>query len=582
MRRRLRALILTSGAVAAIGIGIVASQENFRWRLSILADKATGQLKDIGWTDLAWMLRPGSGVYLGRLAETRNPFAVIQSPRSSSNDVEAGKHLFAEHCASCHGEGAAGGAGGPALIGRTLRDGQSDWALYRTITLGVPGTGMVGWQLPRDDIWRLVSYLGRTLAAHNAPGTPNGATPQARIEPVATNDIRDAPDHPAEWLTYSGSYQATRYSRLSQINRDNIGHLRVAWARQFETSADRVETTPLVRGSTMFVTEAPNRVHALDAASGRVIWSYPRDLPSRLFLCCAVANRGVALLGDRLFVGTLDAHLLALDANTGKLLWDVDVADHAEGYSITGAPLVVDDMVVTGIAGGEFGVRGFIDAYDAATGKRRWRFYTVPAPGEPGSESWAGDSASHGGATTWLTGAFDPQTRVIYWGVGNPSPNFYGEDRKGDNLYSDSVVALDADTGKLRWHFQFTPHDVHDWDAVQIPVLVDTVIGNAPRKLLVSANRNGFYYVLDRTTGEFLRGRPFVKQTWADGLDASGRPDRAAGIDTEPPRGAGLSGGLRGNKLGIAIIRPDLGPGLCADDQPRQHLLRLARTTCGP
>jgi alcohol dehydrogenase (cytochrome c) len=181
-------------------------------------------------------------------------------------------------------------------------------------------------------------------------------------------------------------------------------------------------------------------------------------------------------------------------------------------------------MVVTGVAGGEFGVRGFIDAYDAASGKRRWRFYTVPAPGEQGSESWAGDSWRAGGAPTWLTGSFDPQLRMIYWGVGNPSPNFYGEDRKGDNLYSDSIVALDADTGKLRWHFQFTPHDVHDWDAVQIPILVDTTIGNAQRKLLVNANRNGFYYVLDRTNGQFLRAAPFVRQSWADGFDVNGRP----------------------------------------------------------
>jgi alcohol dehydrogenase (cytochrome c) len=265
-------------------------------------------------------------------------------------------------------------------------------------------------------------------------------------------------------------------------------------------------------------------VHALDAASGKVIWTYTRQLPTRLLLCCAAANRGVALLGDRLFVGTLDAHLVALDASSGKVVWDVNVAGQANGLSISGAPLVVDDMVVTGVAGGEFGVRGFIDAYDAASGKRRWRFYTVPAPGESGSGSWAGDSWRTGGAPTWLTGSFDPQLRTLYWGVGNPSPNFYGEDRKGDNLYSDSVIALDADTGKLRWHFQFTPHDVHDWDAVQIPMLVDTTIANTPRKLLVAANRNGFYYVLDRINGQFLRAVPFVRQSWADGLDVNGRP----------------------------------------------------------
>jgi alcohol dehydrogenase (cytochrome c) len=232
----------------------------------------------------------------------------------------------------------------------------------------------------------------------------------------------------------------------------------------------------------------------------------------------------VAILGNRVFVGTLDAHLIALDASTGKVIWDVTVGDSAKGYSITGAPLVVDDLVLTGVGGGEYGIRGFVDAYDAASGKRRWRFESLPEPGEPGSETWGGNSLKKAGAPTWLTGAFDPELRLIYWGIGNPSLNFYGEDRKGDNLYSNSVVALDADTGKLRWYFQFTPHDLHDWDAVQIPVLVDADIDGSKRKLMAWANRNGFYYLLDRVSGKFLFGTPFAKQTWADGLDPNGRP----------------------------------------------------------
>ena len=232
----------------------------------------------------------------------------------------------------------------------------------------------------------------------------------------------------------------------------------------------------------------------------------------------------MALLGDRVFLGTLDAHLIALDANTGKVMWDVTVADSSKGYSITAAPLAIDNMIVTGVAGGEYGIRGFIDAYDGLTGKRLWRFDTVAKAGQPGSESWGDDSLPKGGAPTWLTGAFDPELRLIYWGVGNPSPNFYGDNRSGDNLYSNSVVALDADTGQLRWYFQFTPHDLHDWDSVQIPVLVDTVFKGSKQKLLAWANRNGFYYLLDRTTGKFLFGTPFVKQTWTDGLDNNGRP----------------------------------------------------------
>jgi alcohol dehydrogenase (cytochrome c) len=382
---------------------------------------------------------------------------------------------------------------------------------------------MVGKQLPRDDVWRLVMYLSQILVEYNAEATSIGDG-GLLIAPVAAADLQNAEKHIGEWLTYSGSYSSQRYSRLREINRQNIGQLRVEWQRQLTTSEDKVETSPIVRGSAMFVTEPPNRVLALDAATGRVRWTYSRDLPLQLVVCCGPVNRGVALLGSRVFVGTLDAHLVALDADTGKVVWDVAVADSSGGYSITGAPLAVGDMVLTGVAGGEYGIRGLIEAHDAASGKLRWRFYTVPAAGEPGSETWQGSSLRNGGAPTWVTGSFDPELRLIYWGVGNPAPNFYGGNRNGDNLYSNSVVALDADSGKLRWYFQFTPHDLHDWDASQIPVLVDEVVDKSRRKLLAFANRNGFYYLLDRATGEFLVGTPFVKQTWADGLDAKGRP----------------------------------------------------------
>jgi alcohol dehydrogenase (cytochrome c) len=340
---------------------------------------------------------------------------------------------------------------------------------------------------------------------------------------VTAAELRDADNRPDEWLTYSGSYNSHRHSSLREINRDNVGQLRVAWLRQFPAADERVETSPIVRGLTMFVTEPPSSVYALDAASGRILWSYSRDLPARLSLCCKPVNRGVAVLDDRVFVGTLDAHLIALDAHTGTVMWDIAVADALKNYSITAAPLAVDGMVVTGVAGGEFGMRGFIDAYDAISGQRRWRFYTVPAPGEPGSETWRGDSWRTGGAPTWLTGSFDPDLGLIYWAVGNRFPN-YEDGGRGNELYSNSVVALDAATGKLRWYFQFTPGDTHDWDAVQIPVLVDATLGQSPRKLLAWANRNAFFYLLDRVTGKFLLGIPFARQTWADGLDASGRP----------------------------------------------------------
>jgi alcohol dehydrogenase (cytochrome c) len=542
--RRLRNFSFIAVLVLGLLTVAIVSARPVRLRAIIFFDKAAARLNDVEWSDMRWLLGRDNGVDFTRLAETRNPYESIESPRRSKSDLEIGSRLFREQCSPCHGEGGIGGPGGPSLQDRVFRQGRSDWALYRTITHGIPGTAMFGRSLPRDDTWKLVSYLKQVLVDPVVASTSTEAA-AALIEPVTGTELRTAGEHPAEWLTYSGSYSGYRHSLLTQINRHNVAELRVEWERQLGTPVEKVETTPLVRGSTMFLTEPPNRILALDAASGRVLWTYSRDLPSNLQLCCGPVNRGVAVLGSRVFVGTLDAHLVALDANTGKIVWDVAVGDSSKGYSITGAPLAIEDMVVTGVGGGEYGIRGFIDAYDAATGKRRWRFYTVPAPGEPGSETWEGTSLRNGGAPTWLTGSFDPELRLIYWGVGNPSPNFYGANRKGDNLYTNSVVALDADSGKLRWHFQFTPHDLYDRDAVQIPVLVDTVVDGYKRRLMACANRNGFYYLLDRTTGKFLLGAPFVKQTWADGLDADGRPKvRPESLPT--PQGAEVYPGIAG------------------------------------
>ena len=230
------------------------------------------------------------------------------------------------------------------------------------------------------------------------------------------------------------------------------------------------------------------------------------------------------MLGDKLFMTTLDAHLLALDMKTGTIVWDATLEDYKNGYASTIAPLVVKDKVIVGVAGGEFGIRGFIDAYDAQTGKRAWRFYTIPGPGEPGNDTWAGDSWKIGGAGVWVTGAYDPEQNLVFYGTGNPGPDYHSESRKGDNLYSDSLVALDADTGRLRWHYQFTPHDVHDWDATEVPVLADITIAGQPRKVVMFANRNGFYYTLDRTTGKVIVAKPFVTTTWAKEIGRDGRP----------------------------------------------------------
>ena len=340
---------------------------------------------------------------------------------------------------------------------------------------------------------------------------------------VTYERLLNTDQEPGNWLTYSGSYDSHRFSRLEQISRDNVGELELKWVYQMPTLV-KVETTPLVLDGVMYLTQSPNDAHALDTRTGRPYWSYSRRILDKLNLCCGQVNRGFAILGDKLYMGTLDAHLLALDPKTGSVIWDVEVEDYKTGHSVTLAPLVVKDMIIVGMAGGEYGVRGFLDAYDAETGKRKWRFYTIPGPGEPGNDTWAGDSWKTGSGATWITGSFDPELNLIYWGTGNPGPDWNGDARKGDNLYSDSVVALDVDTGQLKWHFQFTPHDVWDWDAVQIPVLADLEFQGRQRKLMMWANRNAYYYLLDRETGEFLQGRPFAKQTWSKGLDSKGRP----------------------------------------------------------
>lgn len=356
--------------------------------------------------------------------------------------------------------------------------------------------------------------------------------------------LRDAPQAGGNWLTYSGSYNGWRYSSLDQISTTNASRLKIKWVYQMPTTL-KVETTPLVVNGVMYFSEPPSNVVAVDAATGRQFWRYARVLPERINVCCGQVNRGVAVLGDRVYVGTVDAHLVSLDARTGAVLWDVEVADYRTGHSITVAPLAVKNMIVCGISGGEYGIRGFLDAYDAKTGERIWRHWTIPKTGEPGGESWRGDSWKTGGGPTWVTGSYDAAQNLIIWGTGNPSPDWNGDSRPGDNLYSDSAIALDADTGQMKWYFQFVPHDVHDWDAVQVPVLVDDEWEGHPRKLVYWAHRNGFFYVLDRETGKFLLGKPFATQTWAKGLDANGRPVLLPNIDPTP-EGTYLFPGVQG------------------------------------
>lgn len=342
-------------------------------------------------------------------------------------------------------------------------------------------------------------------------------------EPVTYERLLKADDEPGNWLMYSGNYRGYRHSKLDQINTTNVSRLHLKWIYQMQTT-HHVETSPLVVDGIMYATRPPNDVAAIDTQTGRRLWYYHHPVPEKVYACCGQVNRGLAILGDRLFMATVDAKLIALDAKSGRLLWKTAQADYEQGYAGTVAPLIAKDKVIVGIAGGEYGIRGFVDAYDAATGKLVWRFYTIPGPGDPHFETWEGDSWKTGGGSTWTTGSYDPETNLTYWGVGNPGPDWNDDHRAGDNLFTDSMVALDVDTGKLKWHFQYTPHDTHDWDATQVPVLADLMFRGRQRKLLLHPNRNGFYYLLDRVTGEYLMATPYVKQTWAKGIDDKGRP----------------------------------------------------------
>ncbi|MBN8734467.1 MAG: PQQ-dependent dehydrogenase, methanol/ethanol family [Acidobacteria bacterium] len=345
---------------------------------------------------------------------------------------------------------------------------------------------------------------------------------------VSWERLKNAEREPQNWLTYSGTNLSQRYSTLTSIHPGNVRDLELKWVFQ-AASFEKFEATPLVVDGILYTVQAPNDIVAMDAATGRIFWTYSHTPSKESRVCCGRVNRGLAVLGDSLFMGTIDGRLIAVDAKSGKALWNIAVGRAEAGYSLTHAPLVVKDKVIVGVAGGEYGIRGFLAAYDAKSGKEVWRFNTVPGPGEAGNETWAGDSWKTGGGSVWVTGAYDAATNLTYWGIGNPGPDWNGDGRLGDNLYSDCVVALDADTGKLKWHYQFTPHDELDYDAVQVPVLGDLDVQGRTRAVILWANRNGLYYVLDRKTGEFLTGKPFTKVTWMDGFDAKGRPKKVEG-----------------------------------------------------
>jgi alcohol dehydrogenase (cytochrome c) len=504
----------------------------------------------------------------GLLAASLAPVSVLAQSASPP-----GAATFAERCAPCHGADGRGGERGPDLVGTPGASRRSVDEIARVVRDGVPGGGMPAVPLPADDIRAVAAHVrSLALAARVPPTWPrtrlavgNGRTaeglvlsegaadltlltPAGDLLPIARADVARSeplgraempvltprsttpPPGPGDWATYNGDVSGNRHSPLTRITPANVPTLRPTWTFAVP-GARNLRTTPLVVGGVMYVT-APNEVFALDAATGRQIWHArePRT-PGVIGDAGAGVNRGVAIAGDRLFAVTDDARLVARHRANGQALWETRLADYRAHYGATSAPLVVGDLVVTGVSGGDEGVRGFVAAFDIATGREVWRFWTVPARGEPGSETWQGTALEHGCAATWLTGSYDAVLDQLLWTTGNPCPDYNGDERKGDNLWSNSVLALDPRTGRLKWHFQFTPHDLNDWDAVQTVIAVDAPFDGRTRRLLLQANRNGFFYVLDRESGQPLRATPFIRNlNWATGVDAAGRPLRIDGM----------------------------------------------------
>ena len=443
--------------------------------------------------------------------------------RGQTPEAGAGQTLFNEHCVLCHGA-LSEGRSGPDLTNPRWHAERSDADINRVIRDGIPNTPMPAFGSRIDDQGRAaIVELLRAQSKRALQPTTNVTAPTIRVSAERLARASLDPDH---WLMYGGDYGQTRFSALKGINRTTVQNLVPVWS--FQTGvADGLTGMPLVVDGVIFLTTAWNHAFAIDARTGAELWHYQRRLPpaSELSFCCGPSNRGLAIWNDLVYMATLDAHLVALDARTGRVRWDVELGKPSDNLNFKQPPLVVGDKLIVGSAGGDSPSRGFIDAYDAATGNRLWRFYTVPAPGEPGSETWpAGEAWKTGGGAPWMQGTYDPELNLIYWSVGQPYPVYDGAPRPGDNLYTNSVVALDPATGVLKWHYQFTPHELWDYDGVTENIPVDIDHGGRRRRAIVHADRNGFFYAIDRTNGEFLFAKPFVRTTWASGFTPEGRP----------------------------------------------------------
>jgi alcohol dehydrogenase (cytochrome c) len=519
--RRVGILILA----ALVALAGVLMLPVLRWRVHLLALELTGQIPDLRLGDLLPMMMPGSGqIELSDLPGTRNPYPVIIVPPLSAAQRAAGVALYAKHCAGCHAPNGTGGPSAPALVGRPLAHGDTPWAMYRTIRDGVAGTGMPPHPLGRRQLWELVSYV-RTLRARTVtPQVAAGVASELDAIEVPYAKLASTPYAGDDWLTYGGSYNSSRFSTLTQINGGNVSKLALRWLYPFPGNRWKIECSPLVRDGIMYVTGPAGEVMALDALTGVKLWEH--DHPFKLAgkgEGPVGQNRGVALLGHRVFVATWNSTLSALSAATGKVLWERRVGPYP-GTWISAAPLAFHHLVVVGVTTPTDEGRGYLAAYDVRTGRLRWRFMTIPGPGQPGHDTWPGDSWRVGGAGPWMSGSYDPKSDVLYWGVGGARPDFDASSREGADLYSDSLLAIRGTSGQLLWYFQSSPGDTHDWDAVQVPLIADRTVDGQPAPRLLWANRNGFYYVLNRATGAFVRGVPFVRENWASGLDAEGHP----------------------------------------------------------
>jgi alcohol dehydrogenase (cytochrome c) len=474
-----------------------------------------------------------------------------------AQSADGGRKTFETYCARCHGADGAGGEMGPPIA---LRLGsRDDQQLAKFIHDGLPERGMPPNAIADSEMAGLLKVLRemqRRGATDQVPRrtlqvkTGAGQTLDGHVLGEGFDDLQLRSDDQrvhllrrasggmrevtsdTDWPTYNGDPGGNRYTTLTQINKDSVARLAMTWMFTLPGTG-QLQVTPVVVGGIMYVS-GPNECYALDAGNGRQVWHYKRPRTPDLSTGSG-ANRGVAVAGDRVFMQTDNAHTIALNRFTGALLWDTELDDWRKNYSASSAPLPAGNLVISGVAGGEHGANGFVAALDQENGKELWRFSTVPKAGEPGSETWQGKDIEHGGAPTWFTGSYDPELDLIYWPTGNPSKEYNGDHRQGDNLYSDSILALDRKTGRLRWYYQFTPHDLWDWDATETSVLVDASWQGQPRKLMLHANRNGFFYVFDRRDGTLLLAKPFVKNlTWASGIGTDGRPIKLPNQEPTP------------------------------------------------